>query len=142
MAGKHVLVVEDHEALLVAIQDILEAEGYVVSTATDGIQALQTMATGRPDLIVADIMMPRMDGHDFYREVRDRPEWVSIPFIFLTAKAERADILKGKELGAEDYLTKPFDPQELVVAIRSRLGRAEAIRGAAAAESSACAGSR
>ncbi|MFQ6101556.1 MAG: response regulator [Anaerolineae bacterium] len=134
MGGQRILVVEDHESLLTAIQDILEEEGYAVLTATDGLQALQRMEESRPDLIVADIMMPRMDGLALYKEIRARPEWVPIPFIFLTAKAERADVLKGKELGAEDYLTKPFDPQELVVAIRARLGRAQAIREATAAE--------
>jgi signal transduction histidine kinase len=80
------------------------------------------------DLIVADIMMPRMDGYAFYEAIRARPEWVPIPFIFLTAKAEKEDVLKGKGMGAEDYLTKPFDHQELIVAVRSRLGRAEAIQ--------------
>jgi len=81
-----------------------------------------------PNLIVADIMMPRMDGYSFYGEIRSRPEWVPIPFIFLTAKAEKEDVLKGKDLGAEDYLTKPFDPQELVVAVRGKLRRARAIQ--------------
>ncbi|MBU0704805.1 MAG: response regulator [Chloroflexi bacterium] len=127
MEGKRILVVEDHESLLSAIQDILEAEGYTVYTAIDGIQALERMEKSYPDLVVADIMMPRMDGHELYAAIRARPEWVRIPFIFLTAKAERADILKGKELGAEDYLTKPFDPQELVVAVRARLARARDI---------------
>jgi len=125
---RRILVVEDHETLLAAIKDILETEGYTVLTAADGLQALQLMEGPPPDLVVADIMMPRMNGHELYRAIRARPEWVQIPFIFLTAKAERADILKGKELGAEDYLTKPFDPQELVVAVRARLMRARDIR--------------
>ena len=134
MSGQHILVVEDHESLLTAIQDILKEEGYTVSIATDGLKALQLMEKARPDLVVADIMMPRMDGHTLYKEIRARPEWVTIPFIFLTAKAGRADVLYGKELGAEDYLTKPFDPQELMVAVRSRLRRAQAIREATEAE--------
>ena len=134
MDKKHILIVEDHQSLLDAIQDILETEGYAVSTATDGVQALRMMEEDCPDLIVADIMMPRMNGHAFYKEIRDRPEWVPIPFIFLTARAERKDVLEGKELGAEDYLTKPFDPKELLVAIRARLGRAKAIQDATRAE--------
>jgi len=134
MEGKRILAVEDHEVLLTAIQDILETEGYTVVTAADGLEALQLMEETPPDLVVADIMMPRMDGHDLYREIRARPEWVRIPFIFLTAKAEQEDILKGKEMGAEDYLTKPFDPQELVVAVRARLKRAQAIQQATQAE--------
>lgn len=134
MEGKRILVVEDHESLLSAIQDILEAEGCIVYTATDGVQALERMEKNCPDLVVADIMMPRMDGHELYAAIRARAEWVRIPFIFLTAKAERADILKGKELGAEDYLTKPFDPQELVIAVRARLARARDIQMSTEAE--------
>ncbi|MEA3339229.1 MAG: response regulator [Chloroflexota bacterium] len=134
MEGKRILAVEDRETLLTAIRDILEMEGYTVVTAADGLEALQLMEETPPDLIVADIMMPRMDGHDLYREIRARPEWVRIPFIFLTAKAEQEDILKGKGMGAEDYLTKPFDPQELVVAVRARLKRAQSIQQATQAE--------
>ncbi len=134
MHGQRILVVEDHGPLLAAIRSILEAEGYTAFTASDGVQALQMMDEVCPDLIVADIMMPRMDGYAFYEAVRARPEWVPIPFIFLTAKADKEDILKGKSLGAEDYIAKPFDPQELMVAVRARLGRASAIREASEAE--------
>ena len=128
MSGQRILVVEDHEPLLTAIKGILEGEGYTVFTATDGEDGLQKMDQAQPHLIVADIMMPRMDGYDFYETIRERPEWVPIPFIFLTAKAEKEDVRRGKDMGAEDYLTKPFDPQDLVVAVRSRLKRAYAIQ--------------
>lgn len=128
MNAPRILVVDDHEPLLTAIQGILEGEGYAVFTATNGAQALEMMDEVVPNLIIADIMMPRMDGYALYEAIRDEQEWVTIPFIFLTAKAEREDKLKGKNMGAEDYLTKPFDPQELVVAVRSRLGRAQAIK--------------
>jgi signal transduction histidine kinase len=134
MNKQSVLVVEDHEPLLTAIKGVLESEGYAVLIAADGEQGLQVMEGATPDLIVADIMMPKMDGYTFYEQVRANPEWVHIPFIFLTAKAEREDILKGKALGAEDYLTKPFDPEELLVAVRSRLARAGAIREATTTE--------
>lgn len=127
MGGERILVVEDHEPLLSAIRGVLEEEGYTIFTATDGVEALRLMGEACPDLIVADIMMPRMDGYAFYKAVRARPEWMLIPFIFLTAKAEREDVLKGKSLGVEDYLTKPFDSQELVIAVRARLERARAI---------------
>lgn len=128
MSKQRILVVDDHELLLAGVQDILETEGYAVSTATDGVQALQVMENVCPALIVADIMMPRMDGYGLYEAVRSRPEWVPIPFIFLTAKADREDRLKGKYLGAEDYITKPFDPQELVIAVHARIERAQAVR--------------
>ncbi|HDD25133.1 MAG TPA: hybrid sensor histidine kinase/response regulator [Chloroflexi bacterium] len=132
MTRQNILVVDDHEPLLMAIRGIMETAGdYQIFTATDGIEALKVMDEIRPDLIIADIMMPRMDGFALYKAIRAREEWVSIPFIFLTAKAERADRLRGKELGAEDYLTKPFDPDELLIAVRSRLQRAQAIQEAA-----------
>lgn len=134
MSGEHILVVEDHKALLDAIRDILQSHGYVVAVAGNGIEALQIMERTCPDLIIADIMMPRMDGYAFYEAVRSRSEWVAIPFIFLTAKSDKEDILKGKSLGAEDYITKPFEPRELLTAVQARLKRAETIREAAAAE--------
>ena len=134
MNNQCIMVVEDHEPLLAAVRGVLESEGYAVLTATDGEQALQVMEETSPDLIVADIMMPKMDGYAFYEQVRANSEWVHIPFIFLTAKAERDDILKGKALGAEDYLTKPFDPEELMVAVSARLARAGAIREATTTE--------
>ncbi|MCP4540942.1 MAG: hybrid sensor histidine kinase/response regulator [Chloroflexi bacterium] len=134
MSKHRILVVDDHDPLLKAIQGILEEEDYAIFTASDGTKALEMMREVYPHLIIADIMMPRMDGYALYEAIRSDPEWVSIPFIFLTAKAEREDRLKGKSMGAEDYLTKPFDPQELVVAVSSRLTRAKAIQQAADAQ--------
>jgi len=134
MQKKQILVVEDQDLLLMAIRDVLEMEGYTVITASDGVEGLEMMERCTPDLIIADISMPRMDGYKFFEAVHARPEWVPIPFIFLTARAEKEDRLKGKAMGAEDYLVKPFDPQELVVVVRSRIGRAEAIREAAETE--------
>jgi two-component system sensor histidine kinase/response regulator len=123
-----VLVVEDQPSLRLAIQRFLEADGYAVSIADDGVQALHVMEEVTPDIIVADIMMPTMDGYEFYQAVRARSEWTSIPFIFLTARAQRADVIKGKALGVEDYLTKPIDPEELLVTVRARLARAQAVQ--------------
>ena len=129
-----ILVVEDHEPLRIAIEIILEAEGWSILRAGDGLEGLEVMSQVRPDLILADIMMPRMDGWAFYSAVRARSDWVTIPFIFLTAKTSREDILKGMEVGAEDYITKPFEPEELVIAVRARLKRAEALRAVTEAE--------
>ena len=123
-----ILVVEDREPLLHAIRIVLERAGYTVLTATDGQKGLEVMERVRPDLIVADIMMPNMDGYEFYNAVRARPDGLTIPFIFLTARTTREDILRGKGMGAEDYLTKPFEPEELLVAVRSRLKRAGEIQ--------------
>ncbi len=134
MTAPRILVVEDHEPLLRAIQKILEQAGYSVLTATDGQKGLEVMERVRPDLIAADIMMPNMDGYEFYQAVRARPDGLTIPFVFLTARTTREDILRGKGLGAEDYLTKPFDPEELLVVVRSRLRRAEEVQQATASE--------
>jgi two-component system sensor histidine kinase/response regulator len=129
-----VLVVEDHSPLRMAIKGILENEGYAVLTAGDGNQALQEMEKTRPDIIVADIMMPGMDGYDFYDAVRARSEWMPIPFIFLTARAQRQDVIKGKSLGVEDYLVKPVDPEELLVTVRARLERTQAVQASSEAK--------
>jgi CheY-like chemotaxis protein len=117
----HILVVEDHEPLLLGIQDILESEGYTVWTATDGVEALQVMEQRRPDLIIADIMMPAMDGYALYETIRGHPEWAAIPVIFLTSKAENEDLLRGEALGVEGYITKPFDPDRLLEQVQKLL---------------------
>jgi len=126
MSEQCILVAEDHEPLLAGIRDVLETEGYTVLTATDGSEALQEMEQARPDLILIDIMMPVMDGYTLYKTVRARPEWATIPVVFLTSKAEDEDRLKGKALGVEGYITKPFDPDTLLATVRTLLERAQA----------------
>ena len=120
-----ILVVEDDLHLMEGIRDILEINDYNVLTATNGVAGLEVLqAQDRPpDLIVSDIMMPRMDGYEFFHEVRRRERWIAIPFIFLTAKGERDDIKRGKSMGAEDYVVKPFDADELLVAVSAKLKR-------------------
>jgi len=121
MSEQRILVVEDHEPLLMAVQDILEAEGYIVNTATDGAEALHLVEENRPDLVLTDILMPRMDGYALCEALRARPEWESIPVIFVTARAEIEDELKGKALGATNYITKPFSPDRLLTVVCSSL---------------------
>jgi signal transduction histidine kinase len=120
-----VLVVEDDVHLLKGIQDILELDGYSVLTADNGVQGLAVLneQPAPPDLIVSDIMMPRMDGIQFLKEVRREMRWFSIPFIFLTAKGEKSDVHRGMRLGVDDYVIKPYDPADLLVKIESRLER-------------------
>ncbi len=130
----YILVVEDHQLLLEAIQDLLQVAGYEVATGSNGFAALEIIKKRAPDLILSDITMPQMDGYDLYQKVRENPSWVRIPFIFLTARGERTDVLRGKALGVEDYIVKPFDTEDLLVAIESRLGRAQAIQQAANTE--------
>jgi signal transduction histidine kinase len=118
-----ILVVEDDAALLDGLRDILEYSGYEVLTARNGYEGLAALEQRLPDLIVSDINMPRMDGYQFYSQVRAHPDWISLPFIFLTAKGEKADIRRGKMLGADDYITKPFEEADLIVAVQAKLNR-------------------
>jgi putative two-component system response regulator len=123
MAGEIILIVEDNDVLRQGLQALLEAEGFSVHTAIHGLDGLEKVKSCPPDLILADISMPEMDGYAFFEAVRARPEWISIPFIFLTARRGREDVFAGKKLGAEDYLIKPVTRQELVTTIRSRMAR-------------------
>jgi len=119
-----ILVVYDWPRILKAVRLTLEAEGYRVLTASDGLEALDVLRAQPVDLILADIAMPRMNGYQLYERVRENPQWVEIPFIFLTARTLDSDILYGKELGVDDYLTKPVEAEGLLAAVRGRLRRA------------------
>ncbi len=125
-----VLVVEDDLNLLEGVRTVLELDGYAVLTAENGQQALEVLRRTplRPDLIVSDIMMPLMNGIELLSAIREEPDWVTIPFIFLTARSEKSDVLRGKQVGADDYLIKPFDTEDLLVAVESRLKRHAAMR--------------
>ena len=123
MSEGTVLIVEDNDVLRDGLEEILSIEGYYTVTAADGREALSKMEAVIPDLILADISMPVMDGFEFFSAVRDRSDWVTIPFIFLTARSRTADIIAGKNLGAEDYLVKPIGREELVTNVRSRIAR-------------------
>jgi putative two-component system response regulator len=123
MSGELILVVEDNDSLREGICEMLALEGYHVVEARNGIEAVKALYTSTPELILSDVMMPEMDGFDFYSMVRARTDLISIPFIFLTARTDPADLMKGRVLGADDYLAKPITRDELVTAIRSRLSR-------------------
>jgi two-component system response regulator VanR len=120
-----ILVVDDQPVLLENIKLALEAEGYQVWTAEDGVDALDVLREEHVDLILADIAMPCMNGYQLYKQVRSDPRWVMIPFIFLTARALDSDIRYGREMGVDDYLTKPIQPEDLLAAVYGRLRRAE-----------------
>ena len=125
MAGEWILLVEDNDVLREGLKSVLEQEGYQAMAAGDGKEALAKMEKTTPDLVLSDIIMPELDGYGLFEVVRSRAEWVSIPFIFLTARRERQYVLAGKRLGADDYLLKPVSPDDLLTAIRSRLGRSQ-----------------
>lgn len=125
-----VLVVEDDVSLLDGIRNVLELEAYEVFTATDGLEALSIMKSlpEPPDLIVSDIMMPRLDGIELLKMVRQVEAWISIPFVYLTARGEKEDVQRGKRLGVDDYVIKPYDPLDLLITVQSRLERYNSIR--------------
>jgi DNA-binding response OmpR family regulator len=120
-----ILVVDDEPRIVQLVRDYLEHGGFTVLVASDGQAALRTARTGRPDLIVLDLGLPDLDGLDVTRALRREGE---VPIIMLTARAEETDKLVGLELGADDYLTKPFSPKELVARVRAVLRRAEGLR--------------
>lgn len=123
-----ILVVEDDPTLREVVREILYDAGYDVVPAVDGRDAVDLLKRIRPDLILSDINMSGMDGYEFYTTLRANPDHELIPFIFVTARDERDEILHGKSLGVEDYLTKPFDKAELLLVVEARLRRAESMR--------------
>jgi signal transduction histidine kinase len=129
----HVLLVEDNLDILANMSDALELNGYQVARVEDGQQALEYLNNAQPlpDLIVSDISMPHVNGYELLAKCQRNPDWNGIAFIFLTALGQRQDILAGKKLGADDYLVKPFRPDELMVAIENKLRRTEQIKATA-----------
>jgi len=120
MHGK-ILVIDDEPEIVVICRDYLHASGFEVITAADGMQGLAQARQHKPDLVILDLMLPGMDGLDVCRSLRHDG---NIPIIMLTARIEEADRLVGLELGADDYITKPFSPRELVARVRTVLRRA------------------
>ncbi|MGC9524871.1 MAG: response regulator [Limnospira sp.] len=116
-----ILIIEDEDSIRDSILDIFETEGFNAIGASNGSEGINLAQIYRPDLIVCDIMMPDMDGYGVLQRLQENPETTHIPFIFLTAKADRADQRLGMELGADDYLSKPCSAQELINAIQARL---------------------
>jgi DNA-binding response OmpR family regulator len=119
-----ILVVEDQPAMQRNIQIGLEMAGYTVVAAADGIEALDALNTQPVDLILADVAMPRMNGYQLYEKLRQEPRWVRIPFVFISARGLDSDVRYGKALGADDYLIKPFQLEDLLAIVAGRLRRA------------------
>ncbi|GAB4265555.1 MAG: diguanylate cyclase [Deferrisomatales bacterium] len=114
-----ILVVDDSRIVLAMVTDILEAEGYRVRQAENGVAALQEVRKRRPDLILLDVMMPEMDGYQVCREVRKDPEY--LPILMITAKGDLEDLVRGLDAGADDYISKPFEHVELLARVKSLL---------------------
>lgn len=124
---KHLLLIEDNNEIRENTAEILELAGYKVSTAENGKVGVERALQEKPDLIICDIMMPVLDGYGVLHLMNKNPDLAGIPFIFLTAKAERSDFRKGMEMGADDYITKPFSDVELMNAIESRLKKSDLV---------------
>ena len=125
-SGKRILVVDDDRNLRKIIATNLELAGYEVATAEDGNAALAALDETQPDLVLLDVMMPGKDGYETARAIRRHPVNANVPIIMLTAKSEIEDKVAGFEAGADDYLTKPFGPQELLARVRAKIRRIEA----------------
>jgi len=122
---KRILLIEDNHEIRENTAEILELDGYEVITAENGKIGVELASSSKPDLIICDIMMPVLDGYSVLHLLTKNPETENIPFIFLTAKADRQDFRKGMEMGADDYITKPFDDVDLLNAIESRFKKME-----------------
>ncbi len=125
---KKILLIEDDAVMRENTAEILELAQYKVTTAENGEKGVQKVREFFPDLIICDIMMPKLDGYGVLHLLSKDPKMAAIPFIFLTAKAEKSEMRKGMELGADDYLTKPFEETELLNAIETRLKKNELLK--------------
>jgi len=124
MTKPHILVIEDEAALVEMLRYNLEKEGFKVSAANDGEEALTAVDEQRPDLLILDWMLPLVSGLEICRQLRRKPDTRDLPIIMLTARGEEADRVRGLEVGADDYVAKPFSPSELIARVRAVLRRA------------------
>lgn len=121
---KQLLLIDDDPNLILLVKDYLEFRGYKVVTAGNGREALEVLETLVPDMIICDVMMPEMDGYAFVKQVRENLETEWIPILFLSAKGQSQDRVKGLNTGADVYMVKPFEPEELVAQVESSLKQA------------------
>lgn len=124
MYKTRVLIVDDELSIIKFLRANLESSGYQVLTAMNGVEAIQTFEMELPDLVILDIMMPEMDGFEVYRRIR---EWSQIPIIMLSARGDESDKVKCLDLGADDYITKPFGAKELIARVKAVLRRTETL---------------
>ena len=122
MAAKRILICDDDPVILRLLQVNLELEGYEVLSAHHGEEALEIASAEHPDLVILDIMMPRLDGYQTAERLKTQEDTKDIPVVFVSAKAQQSDIEKGKSYGVADYLTKPFDPSDLLEIVERLVG--------------------
>lgn len=121
---KKILIVDDEPNIVISLEFLMQREGFQVAVAVDGAAALQIVAAEKPDLILLDIMLPRMDGFEVCRQIRANPDWRNIKIVMLTAKGRETEIAKGVALGADAYITKPFSTRDLVGQVKQLLATA------------------
>jgi two-component system alkaline phosphatase synthesis response regulator PhoP len=119
--ASRILIVDDEPNIIISLEFLMKREGFEVAVAGDGERALQAMAEQRPDLVILDVMMPRLNGFEVCQRIRAQPAWRGVPVLMLTAKGHETDLKKGLALGADAYVTKPFSTRELVAEIRRLL---------------------
>ena len=124
-APKKILIVEDEPDIAQLVKLYLEKDGFHTNVATSGVEALKLIKSERPDLLILDLMLPEIDGIEVCKKVRTTPDTALLPIIMLTAKAEESDTIIGLELGADDYVTKPFSPKALVARVKALFRRLE-----------------
>ena len=125
---RKILIIEDNLEVRENLQEILEISGYQVLAAEDGTMGVELAIREHPDLVLCDVMMPKLDGFGVLNILSKRPETSDIPFVFLTAKTEKEDFRRGMNLGADDYVTKPFYKDELLAVVETRLRKSERLR--------------
>lgn len=125
LAPKKILIVEDEADIAQLVKLYLEKEGFQTLTAITGVEAQKLVGSDRPDMMILDLMLPEMDGLELCKKIRNKPETALLPIIMLTAKAEESDTIIGLELGADDYVTKPFSPKALVARVNALFRRLE-----------------
>ncbi|MBX3647548.1 MAG: two-component system response regulator [Betaproteobacteria bacterium HGW-Betaproteobacteria-14] len=118
---KRILIVDDEPNIVVSLEFLMKREGFEVVVAGDGEAALQAMEQLKPDLVLLDIMLPKMNGFEVCQTIRSRPEWQSVKIVMLTAKGRDTEVAKGTALGADAYMTKPFSTKDLIEQVRQLL---------------------
>jgi DNA-binding response OmpR family regulator len=122
--AQRILIVDDEPSIVVPLEFLMKREGYEVTVAGDGQAALDALAAGVPDLVILDVMLPKLSGFDVCRRIRAEPRWAGLKVLMLTAKGRDQEVEKGLGLGADAYVTKPFSTRDLVARIRALLGGA------------------
>ena len=120
--SKRILIVDDEPSIVISLEFLMKREGYEVEIAADGEAALKALAEGHPDLVLLDVMLPRMNGFEVCKRIRANPAWREVKVLVLTARGRDSEIARGMGLGADVYVTKPFSTRDLVAQVRRLLG--------------------